>query len=89
MKRLRMGALMDDFIWIRSYVVHDQGVQGSQWSPSGKYYLSYGEDKSIRVHDPEIFPTTLKNPTTIAEYNFADSFDAGIRTVSFLGKIGF
>lgn len=60
MKRLRMGALMDDFIWIRSYVVHDQGVQGSQWSPSGKYYLSYGEDKSIRVHDPEIFPTTLK-----------------------------
>lgn len=86
MKRLRMGALMDDFIWIRSYVVHDQGVQGSQWSPSGKYYLSYGEDKSIRVHDPEIFPTTLKNPTTIAEYNFADSFDAGIRTVSFLGE---
>ncbi|MEI6686546.1 MAG: hypothetical protein WCN64_10430, partial [Planctomycetota bacterium] len=84
-KRLRMGALMDDFIWIRSYVVHDQGVQGSQWSPSGKYYLSYGEDKSIRVHDPEIFPTTLKKPTTIAEYNFADSFDAGIRTVCFLG----
>ena len=86
MKRLRMGALMDDFIWIRSYVVHDQGVQGSQWSPSGKYYLSYGEDKSIRVHDPEIFPTTLKNPTTIAEYNFADSFDAGIRTVCFFGE---
>ncbi|MCY2942525.1 MAG: hypothetical protein NTV50_12765, partial [Planctomycetota bacterium] len=86
MKRLRMGALMDDFIWIRSYVVHDQGVQGSQWSPSGKYYLSYGEDKSIRVHDPEIFPTTLKNPTTIAEYNFPDSFNAGIRAVSFLGE---
>jgi WD40 repeat protein len=86
MKRLRMGALMDDFIWIRSYVVHDQGVQGSQWSPSGKYYLSYGEDKSIRVHDPEIFPTTLKKPTTIADYNFADSFNAGIRTVSFLGE---
>jgi len=86
MKRLRMGALMDDFIWIRSYVVHDQGVQGGQWSPSGKYYLSYGEDKSIRVHDPEIFPTTLKNPTTIAEYNFADSFDAGIRIVSFFGE---
>ena len=86
MKRLRMGALMDDFIWIRSYVVHDQGVQGSQWSPSGKYYLSYGEDKSIRVHDPEIFPTTLKNPTTIADYNFADSFNAGIRTVCFLGE---
>lgn len=86
MKRLRMGALMDDFIWIRSYVVHDQGVQGSQWSPSGKFYLSYGEDKSIRVHDPAIFPTTLKKPTTIAEYNFADSFDAGIRTVSFLGE---
>ncbi|MEY4614298.1 MAG: hypothetical protein RL179_2271, partial [Planctomycetota bacterium] len=54
MKRLRMGALMDDFIWIRSYVVHDQGVQGSKWSPSGEYYLSYGEDKSIRVHDPRI-----------------------------------
>jgi len=86
MKRLRMGALMDDFIWIRSYVVHDQGVQGSQWSPSGKFYLSYGEDKSIRVHDPAIFPTTLKKPTTIKEYNFPNSLNAGIRTVCFLGE---
>ncbi|NBY03592.1 MAG: hypothetical protein EBQ87_16700 [Planctomycetes bacterium] len=86
MKRLRMGALMDDFIWIRSYVVHDQGVQGAQWSPSGSYYLSYGEDKSIRVHNPNIFPTTLKNPTTVAEYNFENSFNAGIRNVCFLGE---
>lgn len=86
MKRLRMGALMDSFIWIRSYVVHDQGVLGSQWSPSGKYYLSYGEDKSIRVHNPSIFPTTIEKPTTIAEYKFADSFDAGIRTVCFLDE---
>ena len=84
MKRLRMGALMDDFIWIRSYVVHDQGVQGSKWSPSGEYYLSYGEDKSIRVHDPRIFPTTLEKSTTVAEYNFPDSFNAGLRNVCFL-----
>ncbi|MEY4947724.1 MAG: hypothetical protein RIR22_2425, partial [Planctomycetota bacterium] len=86
MKKLRMGALMDNFIWIRSYVVHDQGVQGAQWSSSGNIYLSFGEDKSIRVHDPKIFPTTLENPTTIAEYNFPDSFNAGIRTVSFFGE---
>ena len=85
-KRLRMGAMMDSFIWIRSYVVHDQGVQGAQWSPSGEYYLSYGEDKSIRVHNPKIFPTTLEKPTTIAEYNFPDSFNAGLRNVCFLDE---
>jgi|GEM_PF-309590 len=84
-KRLRMGAIMDNFIWIRSYVVHDQGVQGAQWSPSGEYYLSYGEDKSIRVHNPKIFPTTLEKPTTVAEYNFPESFNAGLRNVCFLG----
>lgn len=85
MKRLRMGALMDNFIWIRSYVVHDQGVQGGQWSLSGKLYLSYGEDKSIRVHDPSIFPTTLEKPTTIAEYNFG-AFNASLRSVCFLDE---
>ncbi len=63
-KRLRMGILMDSFTWIRSYVVHEKAVQGAEWSPSGKYYLSFGKDKSIRVHDPEIFPTTLEKPTT-------------------------
>jgi len=80
----RIGALMDNFIWIRSYVVHDQGVQGSEWSPSGKLYLSYGEDKSIRIHDPEIFPTTTEKPTTVAEIKLINQNNASIRCAFFI-----
>jgi len=83
MERLRMGILMDSFIWIRSYVVHDKAVQGAEWSPSGKYYLSFGKDKSIRIHDPEIFPTTLEKPTTLAEIILPGSGD--IRNACFFG----
>ncbi|NBT61915.1 MAG: hypothetical protein EBT02_09075, partial [Planctomycetia bacterium] len=82
-KRLRMGILMDSFTWIRSYVVHEKAVQGAEWSPSGKYYLSFGKDKSIRVHDPEIFPTTLEKPTTLAEVILPGTGD--IRNACFFG----
>lgn len=82
-KRLRMGILMDSFTWIRSYVVHDKAVQGAEWSPSGNYYLSYGKDKSIRVHNPKIFPTTLEKPTTVAEIVLPGTGD--IRNACFFG----
>lgn len=83
--KVRLGALMDGFIWIRSYVVHDQAVQGMSWSPSGALYLSYGDDRSIRVHDPRIFPTTRSKPTTIASLKLAMSENGGIKA-RFLGE---
>ncbi len=57
--RLRMGALIDGFLWIRSYVVHDRSVQGAEWSPSGRFYLCFGDDRSIRIQDPTQFPPTI------------------------------
>ena len=57
--RLRLGALMDGFPWIRSYVVHDRAVQGAEWSPSGRLYLCYGDDRAIRIQDPTQFPPTV------------------------------
>ncbi len=59
--RLRMGALIDGFHWIRSYIVHDRTVRGAEWSPSGRLFLCYGDDRSIRIQDPTQFPPTLAN----------------------------
>lgn len=60
--RFRIGAMMDAFPWIRSYVVHTQAVKGADWSPSGRYYLSYGDDRSITINDPTLGgkPTRVK-----------------------------
>lgn len=59
LERLRLGAIIDGFAWIRSYVVHNQAVRGAAWSPSGKLYMTFGDDCSVRVHDPAQFPPTI------------------------------
>ncbi len=57
--RLKMGSLMDYYPWIRSYVNHEHLIQGAQWSPSGNLYLTFGDYRSIQVHDPSLFPPTI------------------------------
>ena len=67
LERLRLGAIIDGFAWIRSYVVHNQAVRGAEWSPSGKLYMTFGDDCSVRVHDPAQFPPTIAQWTPGAE----------------------
>ena len=67
LERLRLGAIIDGFAWIRSYVVHNQAVRGAEWSPSGKLYMTFGDDCSVRVHDPAHFPPTIAQWTPGAE----------------------
>ncbi len=84
--RLRFGALMDGFLWIRAYVVHDQAVLGSEWSPSGKLYLTFGEDRSVRVHDPGVFPVTAEKSMTIATKNLSMAEYGAIRLARFFDE---
>ncbi len=79
LERLRLGAIIDGFAWIRSYVVHNKAVRGSAWSRSGKLYLTFGDDCSVRVHDPEQFPPTIAQWTPGEE----DRALGGIRTALF------
>ncbi len=80
--RLRMGALMDGLPWIRSYVLHDQAVTGAEWSPSGKFFLTFGEDRSIRVHDPATFPPTM---ATAHSTFLKEGIQPRIKSAKFLG----
>jgi len=84
--RLRFGALMDGFLWIRAYVVHDQAVLGTEWSPSGKLYLTFGEDRSVRVHDPGVFPVTAEKSVTIASKNLSMAEFGAIRRARFFDE---
>ncbi len=80
--RLRIGAMNDGFPWIRSYVVHEQAVVGADWSPSGLKYLSFGDDRVIKLNDPMGFhyPTVAK---TSLKRSGTDP-DGGIQAVRFL-----
>ncbi|MFZ9824980.1 MAG: protein kinase domain-containing protein [Gemmataceae bacterium] len=84
--RLRFGGLMDGFVWIRAYVVHDQAVLGAEWSPDGVHYLTYGEDRSIRVHDSRAFPVTVDKPVTKAESKLGMAEYGGIRLARFFDE---
>lgn len=79
LERLRLGAMFDGFVWIRSYVVHSRAVRGAAWSPSGKLYLTFGDDRSVRVHDPAQFPPTIAE-WTLQEQGWASG---RIRTALF------
>ncbi len=79
LERLRLGAIVDGFAWIRSYVVHNQAVRGAAWSPSGKLYMTFGDDCSVRVHDPAQFPPTIAQWTPVVESKAL----GGIRTALF------